>query len=82
MNDIFSMIFTCFSNIYVWLHTIRISFDKFSFSLWDFLIAVFILSCLVPVFVVPDYTGSFSNFASKVSNVSERIKNKQNKGGE
>lgn len=73
MTDIFDLIFYGITSIYDILHNkFVISVYDFNFSLWDFLVALFILSFIVPIVVAPDHTGSFFNLSRWFTRNSER----------
>lgn len=72
MTDVFNLIFQGIEGGYNILKGFNISAYGFSFSLWDFLVALFVLSFIVPLVVAPDHTGSFSNIVHWVSGRGER----------
>lgn len=75
MEQVFNLIFTGLKSCYTILKGFNISAYGFSFSLWDFLLTLFVLSFLVPLVVAPDFSGSFSNFSRGIS---ERINSSKN----
>lgn len=63
MTDVFDLIFQGISAGYNMLNGFVISAYGFSFSLWDFLVTLFVLSMIVPLVVAPAHSGNFSNVA-------------------
>ena len=72
MQEVFELIFTGIKGGYDILKGFNISAYGFSFSLWDFLLALFLLSFIVPLVVAPDSSGSFSNLTHGIFRISER----------
>lgn len=72
MQEVFDLIFTGIKAGYDILKGFNISAYGFSFSLWDFLLTLFILSFVVPLVVAPSFSGSFSNFSRSFRSRSER----------
>lgn len=54
------------------LNDFSITVYGFTFSMWDFLCALFILSCVVPLVVSPSSSGSFINVSRSIFRNSER----------
>lgn len=74
MQEVIDFILMGIKGGYEILKNFDITVYGFTFSLWDFFVALFILSCIVPFCVSPDSTGSFSNLISVGRGASERIK--------
>lgn len=72
MQEVFELIFTGIKAGYDILKGFNISAYGFSFSLWDFLTSLFILSFIVPLVVAPVFSGSFANFSRSFRSHSER----------
>lgn len=73
MTEVFELIFDgIISGYHILKNDFVISAWGFSFSLWDFLLTLFILSFIVPLVVAPDHTGSFFNITRWFSRNSER----------
>lgn len=77
MQEVFELIFTGIKSGYEILKGFNISAWGFSFSLWDFLLTLFILSFIVPLVVSPDHSGSFINVSRWFSRNSERNNSKK-----
>lgn len=67
MTDVFELIFQGISAGYTMLNNFAISAYGFTFSLWDFLVTLFVLSMIVPLVVAPSHSGTFSNLANWIS---------------
>lgn len=74
MTEVFDLIFQGITAGYNMLNGFAINVYGFSFSLWDFLLSLFVLSFVVPLVVAPSHTGSFSNMARWFTRNSERNK--------
>lgn len=73
MQEVIDFILMGIKGGYEILTDFDITVYGFTFSMWDFLVALFILSCIVPFCVSPDSSGSFINIARSFSrNSSER----------
>lgn len=72
MQEVFELIFTGIKDGYYILKGFNISAYGFSFSLWDFLVTLFLLSFIVPLVVAPNFSGSFANFSRSFRSHSER----------
>lgn len=78
MTEVLELIFNgIIGGYHILKNDFVISAWGFSFSLWDFLLTLFILSFLVPLVVAPDRTGSFSNLSRWFTRNSERNKSKK-----
>lgn len=75
MQEVIDFILMGIKGGYEILKDFDITVYGFTFSMWDFLVALFILSCIVPFCVSPDSTGSFSNLISLGRGSSERTPN-------
>ncbi len=72
MQEVIDFILMGIKGGYEILKDFDITVYGFTFSMWDFLVALFILSCIVPFCVSPDSSGSFSNLISLGRGSSER----------
>lgn len=77
MTAVFDLIFQGITAGYNMLNGFAINVYGFSFSLWDFLIMLFVLSFVVPLVVAPDHSGSFSNISHQLYRSSERNDRKE-----
>lgn len=72
MQEVIDLILMGIKGGYDILNDFSITVYEFTFSMWDFLCALFILSCVVPLVVSPDSSGSFVNVSRSIFRSSER----------
>lgn len=72
MQEVFELIFQGIQFGFDMLKGFSISAWGFSFSLWDILLAIFVLSFFIPLVVAPDHSGSFLNISRWFTRSSER----------
>lgn len=72
MQEVFELILFGIKSGYDMLKGFNISAWGFSFSLWDFLLALFVLSFIVPIVVAPDHSGAIFNISRWFTRNSER----------
>lgn len=76
-TEVFNFIFNCLKTVYNFLNSFEISFNSFSFSMWDFFLALLIISSIVPLISAFSASG-FSDFAGFIFKCnSERIKSEE-----
>lgn len=73
-TEVFNFIFDCLKTVYNFLNSFEISFNNFSFSMWDFFIALLLLSALVPLVSFCNTSGISDAFGYVFNAESERIK--------
>lgn len=75
MTAVFDLIFQGITAGYNMLNGFAINVYGFSFSLWDFLIMLFVLSFVVPLVVAPSHSGNFAILSRWFARNSERNNN-------
>lgn len=77
-TEVFNFIFDCLKTVYNFLNSFEISFNSFSFSMWDFFLALLIISSIVPLISAFSYPYGASDFISFLFKCnSERIQAKE-----
>lgn len=74
MQEVIDFILTVIKGGYEILNNFSITVYGFTFSMWDFLLALFVLSCIAPLVVAPNSSGGIPNLISIGRGASERIK--------
>lgn len=77
MQEVIDLILIGIKGCYEILNNFEITVYGFTFSMWDFLTVLFVLSLILPLFVAPRSSGSIAGGISTAKRISER--NSKNK---
>ncbi len=76
MQEVIDLILIGIKGGYEILNNFEMTVYGFTFSMWDFLTVLFVLSLILPLFVAPNSSGGIPNlaFGGGVSERNERVK--------
>lgn len=72
MQDVIDLILFGFKSCYKILCDFSITAYGFTFSMWDFLCVIFVISVALPLFFAPRSSGGVHELVSAYNSVSER----------
>lgn len=77
MDEVLNILFQCFSGFVSVSKALVFSALGFDLNLWDFKVALFLISCLVPIFFSIRHTDSLTRY---IPNSSSERNNGKNSG--